>query len=86
MKFETYYLERNCFSDCKTDMQECENDVQGAMVYFEDLRKVISCMDEVKAYAIQMDWFSKSGEVNEDTPGWVSLMANLNEQKGENCK
>ncbi len=78
MKFETFQLVPNCFSDCGTDMEECENDDQGAMVYFEDLKEIIFCMEEIKAYAIQMEWLSEGGEISEDAPGWVSLMMNLN--------
>ncbi len=77
MKFETFQLVPNCFSDCETDMQECENDDQGAMVYFEDLKEAIFLVAEIKAYAIRMEWLSEGGEISEDAPGWVSLMMNL---------
>ena len=78
MNFKTFQLVPKCFSDCETDMEECTNDDQGAMVYFEDLKEVIFLVEEIKAYAVQMDWLSESGEISEDAPGWVSLMIYLN--------
>ncbi len=78
MKFNTFCLVPDCWNDCATDMQECENDTQGAMVYLEDLKEMLFLMAELKAHAIDLDWLSESGEISEDAPGWVSLMINLN--------
>lgn len=78
LKFETFSNHTECFSDCHVITEKCPNDEQDSMVFFEDLREVIFCMKEIKAYAIQMEWLAENGEISDDAPGWVSLMMCIN--------
>lgn len=41
------------------------------------LKESLFCLEEIKAYAIQMGWLAENGEISDDAPGWVSLMVHL---------
>jgi hypothetical protein len=72
MKIQRYEIMGNCYSDCEN--QEPIALDEGDLVCVADLQEIVGCLQEIRAYAISMEWLSESGEIEEDAPGWVSLL------------